>query len=270
MTMSIAQAITIPKILEMKAKGQKIVALTAYDYTFASLLDGAGVDIILVGDSAAMVCGGQNTTLSLTLPEALYHCRMVRRGVQRALLVADMPFLTYQVSIKKAILNAGLFFKRAEVDAVKLEGGQSVVPIVRRLVEAGMPVMGHLGLTPQSIKRFGSYKVQAQDEYAAQQLLQDALSLQEAGAFAIVLEKIPSRLAAKVTQRLNIPTIGIGAGPHCDGQILVSYDMLGLYEAMQPKFVRRYASLAEEIRKACQRYIEDVRQGNFPNEQESY
>ncbi|MBN2357134.1 3-methyl-2-oxobutanoate hydroxymethyltransferase [candidate division KSB1 bacterium] len=263
-------SVTIPKISQKKVEGEKIVALTAYDYSFASLLDQSGVDIILVGDSAAMVCGGQKSTLPLTLDEALYHCRMARRGVQRALLVADMPFLSYQVSPDRAVYNAGLFFKRAEVDAVKIEGGLSVVDTVRRLVDVGMPVMGHLGLTPQSIRRFGSYSVQAQDQASAAQLLEDALALQEAGAFSIVLEKIPKDLAKTVTKKLSIPTIGIGAGPHCDGQILVTYDMLGLFEDFRPKFVRRYAELAKTIQAACARYADDVRKGTFPDEQESF
>ena len=264
------QTITVPKILAMKAKGEKIVALTAYDYIFASLLDRSGVEIILVGDSAAMVCAGRRSTLPFTMTESLYHCRMARRGVRRALLVADMPFLSYHVNPDQAVYHAGLFFKRAEVDAIKIEGGQPIVATVRRIIDAGMPVMGHLGLTPQAIKKFGSYAVQARDEQTASQLLTDALALQAAGAFAIVLEKIPGDVARNVTQQLRIPTIGIGAGPDCDGQILVSYDMLGLFDQFQPKFVRKYADLAKLVQSACEQFAQDVRGGQFPNKNESY
>ncbi len=262
--------VTVPRLLEYKRRGEKIVALTAYDYIFARLLDAAGVDVVLVGDSAAQVSAGRESTLPLTMEEALYHCRMVRRGVRRALLVADMPFMSYQVSPEEALRNAGRFFKEAEVDAVKLEGGSAIAETVRRLAQAGMPVMGHLGLTPQSVRKFGGYAIQAREEGAAEQLRVDALALQEGGIFSLVLEKIPGTLAGQVTASLEVPTIGIGAGPECDGQILVTYDMLGLFEEFQPKFVRRYATMAEAVRSACQNYGQDVRAGKFPDPNESY
>ncbi len=262
--------VTISHILNMKQEGNRISALTAYDYLFGLLLDQAGIDIILVGDSCAMVVQGQETTLSFTMHEALYHCRAVRRGVKRAFLIADMPFMSYQVSVDSAVQNAGEFFKRAGVDAVKLEGGKNMVPVVEKIVAAGMPVMGHLGLTPQSIKKFGSYATRAKESQEAEELLDDALRLEDAGAFAVVLEKIPSALAKKVSRSLKIPTIGIGAGPFCDGQILVTQDMLGLFEEFHPKFVRRYADLAQTIRVACQKYAADIQGGNFPSDEESY
>lgn len=261
---------TVPKIIAMKARGEKITALTAYDCLMASLLDSIGLDIILVGDSGAMVFAGHETTLPITMEEQLYHCSSVRRGVQYALVVADMPFLSFQVSTEDAVRNAGRFFKQAHVDAVKLEGGVEIADTVRRIVAAGMPVMGHLGLTPQSVHKFGGYGVQARSEDDAQKLLDDAKSLQQAGAFSIVLEKIPSELAERVTQILYIPTIGIGAGPNCDGQILVTHDMLGLYEKFKPKFVRQYTQLAKEIRRACGEYVQDVKSGKFPDLAESY
>lgn len=262
--------VTIPSLHTRKSRGEKIVALTAYDYIMALLLDEAGVDVILVGDSAAMVCGGRESTLPLTMEESLYHCRMARRGVRKALLVADLPFLSYQVSIEDAMRNAGRFFKEAEVGAVKLEGGAPIAAAVKSLVQAGMPVMGHLGLTPQSIRKLGGYTVQARDRIAAEQLLEDALILQDAGVFALVLEKIPREVAKNVTARLDIPTIGIGAGPDCDGQILVTYDMLGMFEAFNPKFVRQYANLATTIRQAVSQYRADVRSGSFPGDDESF
>ena len=259
----------MPKILAAKGH-KKIVALTAYDFSLASLLDEAGVDIVLVGDSAAMVFSGETHTLSFTMEQALYHCRAVRRGVRHSLLVADMPFLSYQISVEQAMQNAGRFFKEAEVDAVKVEGGASICESVRRMVLAGMPVMGHLGLTPQSVHQFGGYHLQATEEADAEKVLADALLLQEAGAFALVLEKVPAHLAEKVTARLSIPTIGIGAGPHCDGQILVTYDLLGLFELFHPKFVRRYAELGQAIKQACRQYAEDVCASKFPSQEESY
>ncbi len=262
--------ITIPALLARKSRGEKIVALTAYDYLMARFLDQAGVDMVLVGDSAAMVCAGYETTLPLTMEEALYHNRMARRGVQRALLVADMPFLSYQVSVEEAMRNAGRFFKEAQVGAVKIEGGAAVVSAVKQMVQAGMPVMGHLGLTPQSVHKLGGYTVQARERIAAEQLLDDALLLQDAGIFALVLEKIPRLVAKSVTERLEIPTIGIGAGPDCDGQILVTHDMLGMFEDFKPRFVRHYASVANVIRQAIQQYGADVRAGSFPGDDESY
>jgi 3-methyl-2-oxobutanoate hydroxymethyltransferase len=260
---------TAPKIMAMKGR-EKIVALTAYDCTMALLLDASGVDLVLVGDSAAMVFSGESNTLPFTMEEALYHCRAVRRGVRQALLTADMPFLSYQINADQAMLNAGRFFKEAQIDAVKVEGGAVIAETVRRLVNAGMPVMGHLGLTPQSIRRFGGYKLQAADAAGAEHLLQDALALQEAGAFCLVLEKIPAEIARKTTAALTIPTIGIGAGPWCDGQILVTQDLLGLYEQFQPKFVRRYGELGKAVREACGHYAQDVRSGAFPSLEESF
>ena len=262
--------ITVPHFLEMKRKGEKIAALTAYDYLFASLLDKAGIDLILVGDSAAMVFQGEETTIPFTMDQAVYHSRVVRRGVSRAVLVADMPFLSYHSSVDQAVENAGRFFKDALVDAVKMEGGRSMVPAVEKIIAAGMPVVGHLGLTPQHIKRFGGYRVQATTSDEADKLLDDALALQEAGIFALVLEKIPADLAQKVSTALDIPTIGIGAGPHCDGQILVTHDLLGLFQAFQPKFARKYANLADDIINSCSQYRNDVKDNTFPNADESY
>ena len=261
---------TVPHIVEMKKSGEKIAALTAYDYLFAHLVDQAGIDLVLVGDSCAMVFQGQENTIPFTMDQAIYHCQAVRRGVKNALLVGDMPFLSFQSGSRDAILNAGRFFKQADVDAVKIEGGQPVLEAIEKIVQAGMPVMGHLGLTPQSVKKFGGYGLQAKEDKAAEQLLQDALSLQQAGAFALVLEKIPQELARDVSEKLSIPTIGIGAGPFCDGQILVTQDVLGLYEDFVPKFVRRYAGLAASIRTACEEYRTDVKKSDFPSDRESY
>lgn len=262
--------IRVTTLKMMKNKGEKITALTAYDYTFGYLLDEAGIDVILVGDSCGNVCAGYETTLPVTLDEMIYHVRSVRRGVQRALLVADMPFMTYQESLEQAIHNAGRLMKEGDAEAVKLEGGAPVCETVRRLVEIGIPVMGHLGFTPQSVHEFGGYGVRGVESRESERIKQDALALQEAGAFALVLEKVPAALAQEVTQMLQIPTIGIGAGVQCDGQILVLYDMLGLYDKVKFKFVRRYANLAAEIRTAVKQYCEDVQQGKFPGEQESY
>ncbi len=262
--------IRVTTLKMMKSKGEKISALTAYDYTFGYLLDEAGIDVILVGDSCGNVCAGYETTLPVTLDEMIYHVRSVRRGVQRALLVADMPFMTYQESLEQAIHNAGHLMKEGGAEAVKLEGGAPVCETVRRLVEIGIPVMGHLGFTPQSVHVFGSYGVRGVESRESERIKQDALALQEAGAFALVLEKVPAALAQEVTQMLQIPTIGIGAGVHCDGQILVLYDMLGLYDKVKFKFVRRYADLAAEIRTAVKQYCEDVQQSKFPGEQESF
>jgi 3-methyl-2-oxobutanoate hydroxymethyltransferase len=262
--------ITVPKILQMKKDDEKIAALTAYDFLFAQILDMSNIDIVLVGDSASMVFSGQNNTLPYTMDEAIYHCKAVNRGLKRALLVGDMPFLSFQVSIEDTMKNAGRFFKEAEVDAVKVEGGVVMAPTIDRLVQSGMPVMGHIGLQPQSIRRYGSYAVQARSEVDATKLLKDALAIQQAGAFAVVIEKIPYKLAQKVTNQLAIPTIGIGAGPYCDGQILVTHDLLGLFEKFKPSFVRRYANLADDIGKACSNYGKDVKSGSFPNIDESF
>lgn len=262
--------ITVPEIVNMKKQGEKITALTAYDVLMAQILDDSGIDIILVGDSAGMVIAGYENTLAVTMEEMLFYCKSVRRGVKRALLIADMPFLSYQTSIEEAIKNAGRFLQEAGMEAVKIEGGKPVKDIVKKLVGFGVPVMGHIGLTPQSIHQFGGYGLRGKDDQIAKQLLEDAFILQEAGAFSIVLEKIPSALAKEITNTLDIPTIGIGAGKDCDGQILVSHDMLGLYEKFKPKFVRHYAELGKSMREAFNSYINDVKNTKFPSEDESY
>jgi len=256
--------------MAMKQRGEKIAALTAYDFLLANFLDEAGLDLVLVGDSVAMVFAGHETTLPITLEEIIYHTRAVRRGLKNALLVADLPFLSYQVSPEQAVLNAGRLLKEGGAEAVKLEGGSIMAETIRRLVQIGIPVIGHLGLTPQSINAFGGYALQAAHEASARRLLEEAVQLQEAGVFAIVLEKIPATVAREVTQVLKVPTIGIGAGPHCDGQILVTHDMLGLFEKFKPKFVRRFAEAGKLIREASAAYREEVKAGKFPTEQESY
>jgi len=262
--------ITVPAILEMKKRGEKIAMLTAYDFLFGQILDDAGLDILLVGDSGAMVFSGHDTTLPITLEEMIYHTRAVRRGVKRALLVADMPFLSYQVSPEEAVRNAGRLLKEGGAEAVKLEGGAAMAETIRRIVNAGIPVMGHLGLTPQSVNALGGYALQAVSDDAAKKLFEDARRLQEAGTFALVLEKIPATLARDVTRALDIPTIGIGAGPDCDGQVLVTHDMLGLFEKFKLKFVRRYAELGQSIRETAERYARDVKANQFPNSEESF
>jgi len=262
--------VRISTILEKKIKAEKITALTAYDYTFGYLLDEAGVDIILVGDSCGNVCAGYATTLPVTMDEMIYHTRSVRQGVKRALLVGDMPFMSYQENLEQALHNAGRFMKEGGAEAVKLEGGEHICPIVRRMVEIGIPVMGHLGFTPQSVHEFGGYGVRGKDQQEAERIQRDALALQDAGVFSIVLEKVPAQLAKTITKTLKIPTIGIGAGPDCDGQILVSYDLLGLFDQQKFKFVRHYANLAVEIRKAVADFCRDVREHKFPSSKESY
>ncbi len=268
------RAFTTRQALEMKQRGEKIAVLTAYDFTTARLLDLAGIDIILVGDSASNVFAGHETTLPMTLEEMIYHVRAVVRGVRaatgRAMIVADMPFMTYQLSPEDALKNAGRLMKEAGCHAVKLEGGKPILDAVKRITDAGIPVMGHLGLTPQSIYKFGSYKVRAKDACEAEALLLDAKWLEEAGAFSIVLEKIPKLLAEQVTRSISIPTIGIGAGNACDGQVLVINDMLGLNHAFNPRFVRRYANLEQIISDAVKNYIADVKRCDFPNDSESY
>jgi 3-methyl-2-oxobutanoate hydroxymethyltransferase len=266
----IAKRVTTQTLQEMKAEGTRIAMLTAYDYTSARILDAAGVDVLLVGDSASNVMAGHETTLPVTLGQMIYHATCVVRGVHRALVVVDLPFGSYQGNSKKALAASIRIMKEAGGHAVKLEGGRQVVPTVQRLILAGIPVMGHLGLTPQSIYQFGTYKVRAREEEEALRLREDALLLQEAGCFAIVLEKIPARLAAEVTASLSIPTIGIGAGSECDGQVLVTHDMLGLTTDFHPRFVRRYAELAEGITEAVHQYVTDVRTRDFPSENESY
>jgi 3-methyl-2-oxobutanoate hydroxymethyltransferase len=236
----------------------------------AGIVDSAGIDVILVGDSASNVMAGFDTTVPMTLDHMIYHTSCVVRGVERALVIADLPFMSYQVTAKEALISAGRMMKEAGAHAVKLEGGKAIEKTVKKIVDAGIPVMGHLGLTPQSIYKFGTYKVRAKEEEEAEQLLKDARNLEKAGVFSIVLEKIPSPLAKRVTEELSIPTIGIGAGPHCDGQVLVTHDMLGLNKDFSPRFLRRYADLHTEMTNAVDRYITDVKEGDFPNENERY
>jgi 3-methyl-2-oxobutanoate hydroxymethyltransferase len=262
--------ITVPEIVAMKKRGEKIACLTAYDWLLAMMLDASGLDIVLVGDSGAMVFAGHKTTLPITIDEMLYHTRAVSRGVARALVIADMPFLSYQAGKEDALKNAGRFLKEAGAHGVKLEGGKSIAETVRFLVDAGIPVMGHLGLTPQSIERFGGYRLRGGDPEEAGELKRDAAILEKAGVFSMVLEKIPAELAGEITGFLSVPTIGIGAGPRCDGQILVTPDMLGLFEAFKPKFVRKYADLAPAIRKAVAAYVQDVKNESYPSMEESY
>lgn len=266
--------VTTRRMLDMKQRGEKIAMLTGYDYTMARILDRSGVDAILVGDSASNVFAGHNTTLPITVEEMIYHAKAVVRGVQaetsRSMIIVDMPFMSYQLSPEDAVRNAGKIMKEHECDAVKMEGGRVIAETVKRITDIGIPVMGHLGLMPQSIYKYGSYKVRAQEEEEALLLMEDAKILEEAGAFGIVLEKIPSALAGQVSRSLTIPTIGIGAGPECDGQVLVINDMLGLSTEFHPRFVRRYADLASVIEKAVREYVADVRSNSFPLDDESY
>jgi 3-methyl-2-oxobutanoate hydroxymethyltransferase len=262
--------VTTQTLQELKGHGLPITMLTAYDYTMARILDQAGVDVLLVGDSASNVMAGYETTVPITLNHMVYHAQCVVRAVQRSLVVVDLPFGSYQGNSREALASAIRVMKEAEAHAIKLEGGSAVVESVERIIAAGIPVMGHLGLTPQSIYRFGTYKVRARDLDEADQLKQDAQRLQEAGCFAIVLEKIPADLAREVTESLSIPTIGIGAGPGCDGQVLVTHDALGLTVDFNPRFVRRYEHLADRISDAVRKYIEDVRAHDFPSDDESY
>jgi 3-methyl-2-oxobutanoate hydroxymethyltransferase len=262
--------VTTRRLQDMKKQGKRISCLTAYDALIARILDDAGIDLILVGDSLGNIVQGHETTIPVTLDDIIYHTKAVVRGVQRALVVADMPFMSYQVSPEEAFRNAGRLMKEAGASAVKVEGGHRVCEAVRRMTEAGIPVMAHLGLTPQSINQFGSYRARGQNTEEAEEMMRDAKELEEAGAFAVVLEKIPMQLAQKITESLTIPTIGIGAGPHCDGQILVYSDMLGLTIDFSPRFVRRYDSLHKRVDDSVSRYIQDIQSGNFPDESESY
>lgn len=262
--------ITAPFLLQKKMRGEKFACLTAYDYPTARLVDEAGIDVILVGDTLAEVVLGYDSTLPVTLDEMLHHLRAARRAVKRALLVVDLPFGSYQVSEEGAIAASIRFFKEGGAEAVKLEGGRKRAGLIRRLVEVGIPVMGHIGLTPQSIHTLGGHRVQGKTLHASEEILADAEAVEEAGAFAVVLEGIPRELASLITHRLRIPTIGIGAGPECDGQILVVHDLLGLIAPPLPKFVRPYAALRETMQTAFTRYREDVASGNFPSDAESY
>jgi len=268
--------ITVPELLQRKdlaadsPNQKKITCLTAYDYPTARLMDEAGVDVVLVGDSVGMVMLGYDSTLPLTLDEALHHTKAVRRGVRRALLVADMPYGSYHGDLNESLRNAMRFVKEAGAEAVKIEGGERRLELISRLTEAEIPVMGHVGLTPQSVNALGGYRVQGKSPAAAEQVLRDARSVEAAGAFAIVLEAMPRELAAEITRSVRIPTIGIGAGPECDGQVLVLHDMLGLTFEEPPKFARRYANLGEVISQAVHQYCEDVQSGRFPTDAESY
>ena len=263
------EKITVPHILKMKQRGEKITCLTAYDYSFARILDEAGVEMLLVGDSLGCVVQGNHNTLAVTMEEMLYHTRLVARGCKRALVIGDMPFLSYQVSRERALENAGRFLKEG-AEAVKLEGGDVMRETIEALVQAGIPVMGHIGLTPQSVHRFGGYKVQGREKNGREAVIRDAIAVAEAGAFSVVLEGIPLDLAKEITDRLSIPTIGIGAGVHCDGQVLVIHDMLGLFEDFTPKFVKRYANLKTVMLGAVKNYISDVREQKFPTEEQSF
>lgn len=262
--------ITTATLQKMKAAGRKISMLTAYDFSFAKLIDAAGIDVILVGDSASNVMAGHETTLPITLDQMIYHAASVIRGVKRCLVVVDLPFGSYQSNSDIALASAIRIMKETGAHAIKLEGGEEVLESVKRIISAGIPVMAHLGLTPQSIYKFGSYNVRAKDEQEAMKLKQDAKRLQEAGCFALVLEKIPAQLAKEVTESLQIPTIGIGAGKYCDGQVLVMHDMLGINTEFKPRFLRQYLNLHEQITGAVKQYITDVKNSSFPAETESY
>jgi 3-methyl-2-oxobutanoate hydroxymethyltransferase len=262
--------VTTHTLQKMKLQGEKISMLTAYDFSFAKIIDDAGIDVILVGDSASNVMAGHETTLPITLEQMIYHAQAVVRGVDRCLVVVDLPFGSYQGNSREALNSAIKIMKETGGHAVKLEGGENEVESIKRIVNSGVPVMGHLGLTPQSIYKFGTYTVRAKEEAEANQLKKDALLLQEAGCFAIVLEKIPAQLAAEVSASLTIPTIGIGAGNKCDGQVLVMHDMLGINAEFKPRFLRQYANIADITKNAVQAYIADVKSTDFPNETEQY
>lgn len=262
--------VTTRRLVEMKQEGKKIAMLTSYDYTTAQLVDAAGMDVILIGDSASNVMAGNLTTLPITLDQMIYHAKAVTRATKRALVVCDMPFGSYQVNATEGVQNAVRIMKESHCDALKLEGGVEIVDTVKRIIDTGIPVMGHLGLTPQSINKFGTYTVRARETAEAEKLVSDAHALEEAGCFGVVLEKIPAALAARVTKELKIPVIGIGAGRECDGQVLVVADMLGMTSGFSPKFLRRYADLGKVMMDAFGQYITDVKRGDFPNENEQY
>jgi 3-methyl-2-oxobutanoate hydroxymethyltransferase len=262
--------ITTRTFFKKKQKGEKLVVLTAYDYYTARLLEAAGVDSLLVGDSLNMVLYGQKNTLSAEMEKMLFHTRAVADATERALVIADMPFMSYQPSVETAIVNAGRFLKEAGAEAVKLEGGIEMVPTVKRLIELGIPVMGHIGLTPQSVHRFGGARVQGRNQSSKSYALESAQALDEAGCFSCVLELMTAPLAKEITNTVKMATIGIGAGPNCDGQVLVINDIIGMYDQMKPRFVRRYADVAGEIEKAARQFTEDVRTGNYPTDEESF
>lgn len=265
-----SRKVTTHRLIEMKQRGEKISMLTAYDYTMASIIDQAGIDVILVGDSASNVMAGNVTTLPMTLDQMIYHGKSVFKAVKRALVAVDLPFGSYQGNSKQALASAVRIMKEAHAECVKIEGGKEIMKSVKRILSAGIPVMGHLGLIPQSINKFGTYAVRAQEEEEAKKLLEDAHMLEDAGCFAIVLEKIPAKLAGQVASELKIPIIGIGAGGYVDGQVLVMHDMLGLNKDFSPRFLRRYANLSDDITDAVQNYIKDVKSSDFPNENEQY
>lgn len=262
--------ITVPHILKMKQRGERITCLTAYDYSFARILDEAGVEMLLVGDSLGCVVQGGANTLAVTMDEMIYHTRLVARGRKRALVIGDMPFMSYQTGKDEALRNAGRFFKEAGAEAIKLEGGVAVQDSIRAIVDAGMPVMGHIGLTPQSVHQFGGYKVQGRESERRDALSRDAVAVQQAGAFAVVLEGIPQDLAGEITERLTIPTIGIGAGMQCDGQVLVIHDMLGLFDDFVPKFVKRYADVKQTMLGAVKEFVGEVKERKFPAAEHSF
>lgn len=262
--------VTVPHILKMKQRGERMTCLTAYDYSFARILDEAGVEMLLVGDSLGCVVQGGQNTLAVTMDEMIYHTRSVVRGRKRALVIGDMPFMSYQVNKEQALRNAGRFFQEAGAEAVKLEGGVAVRDAIQAIVNAGMPVMGHIGLTPQSVHQFGGYKIQGREKNRREMVLRDALAVEEAGAFAVVLEGMPTDLAEEITERLTIPTIGIGAGKHCDGQVLVIHDMLGLFDDFTPKFVKRYADVKSVMTGAVKEFIGEVKEQKFPAEEHSF
>lgn len=261
---------TVLTFKDAKNKNDKLTMLTAYDYSTASLIDEAGVNSILVGDSLGMVCLGYENTLSVTMEDMIHHSKAVARGAKNALVVTDMPFMSYQTSVYDAVVNAGRLVKEGMAHAVKLEGGEEVIEQIRAIVRASIPVVAHLGLTPQSVNAFGGFKVQGRDEEAAKKLLEDAIAVQEAGAFAVVLECVPAKLAEIITSKLSIPTIGIGAGAGCDGQVLVYQDMLGMYSNFVPKFVKQYASIGEDMKTAFTKYIEEVKDGCFPDDKHTF
>ena len=262
--------LTIQDIIMMKQNGEKISMLTAYDASFAGLIDASGIEMVLVGDSLGMVLLGYDSTIPVTMEEMLHHCRAVNRGIKRAVMVGDMPFMSYQVSESEAITNAGRFLKESGCDAVKLEGGTEMCDKVKAISLAGIPVMGHIGLTPQTASQLGGYKVQGRDADSARKLLQSARDLEASGAFSIVLECIPAELSEVITKAVSIPTIGIGAGKHCDGQVLVTHDMVGMFEKFIPSFVKQYANLASQIKEAVATYNEEVKNGSFPSEDQSF
>jgi len=266
----VVKKVTTSDLIEMKKNEEKITMLTAYDYLMAAQLDECGIDLILVGDSVGNVLLGYENTIPVTMEEMIHHCKAVSRGVKRAMVIGDMPFMSYQASIEEAVRNAGRFLKEARVEAVKLEGGREVFETIRRIVDSGIPVMGHLGLTPQSVYKLGGYGVRGRGEKQALKILEDAKGLEEAGVFSIVLEKVPASLAKKVTEQVSIPTIGIGAGVDCDGQVLVTHDMLGLFEKFKPKFSKRYSEIGKEMKKCYRKYIEEVKNKEFPAEEHSY